>query len=191
MLGNIVERSSESKNLPPIPHAPTTSTSGFPTVLHRSQRPKRPSAFAAASASARQPRYTGVGKAVEARDIPSVITSEPVISEAGPSSGSLPAEDESTRVRNETGDENERKVKQMTAEERAEEVAELQGRFGSRVLEALKKRAEKRANGVSEDNGRPGKLGKLSNRRHHGESLHFSTGTCTYSSVKRPLKPAP
>lgn len=151
MLGNIVERPSQASQPPTAPRAPTTSTSGFPTILHRSQKPKRPSAFAAASA--RSAKNTFVGKAVEAEDIPKLAPSSPKDTssiEAGPSKPRIPAnggENEFARVKREIGDENSRRVAQMTDEERREEVAELQERFGAGVLDALRKRAEKRAAG--------------------------------------------
>ncbi|KAI9636872.1 putative cytoplasm protein [Dioszegia hungarica] len=153
MLGNIVERSSEAPRPPTAPRAPTESTSGFPTIVHRSQKPKRPSAFAAASA--RQARDTGVGRAVESTDIPK-ITASAVVSDgpaqAGPSkprSGGKEAE--YARMQQEIGDENRRKVEEMTFEEREEEVKDLEERFGSSVLLALRKRAEKRAGKAIEE----------------------------------------
>lgn len=77
-------------------------------------------------------------------------------SEAGPSrvshpltrSGPPPATaNEVDQVREQVDDENWQKVRGMDQEERQEEIDELQGRFGSKVMDALRARAEKRGKG--------------------------------------------
>lgn len=154
MLGNIVERSNGNPAPPSVPSSRTASTSGFPTIVHRSQKPKRPSAFAAASA--RQARDTGYGKAVDYSDIPHVgdkSSLQPSSSQAGPSKPRIidGEENEYSRIQRDVGDENLQRIAGMTMEEREEEIGELEERFGSSVMEALRKRAEKRARGGNDN----------------------------------------
>lgn len=177
MLGNIIERENTAPTPPSAPRASTASTSGFPTITHRSLRPKRSSAFAAASA--RQAKDTGVGRAVNPVDIPTIASSRASAGnasldqsdEAGPSTQRGRNEDEYTRIQREIGNQNQQRVEGMTEEERAEEIRDLEERFGSSVLVALRKRAMQRQ----------GK-GKAAQADNTGSQARKSPPSCTMSA---------
>ncbi|OCF56104.1 hypothetical protein L486_06045 [Kwoniella mangroviensis CBS 10435] len=139
MLKDIVERPSKP---PSAPSAPTPGGAGFPVAVHRSQRP---SAFAkarqqqAARQSGQTSRVIGEGKAVDL--VPSIGVSTTPHNEGVSSQGKL---SEMEQVRQSVEVENVRRVEGMSSAEREEEVEELKERFGSGIVDLMKKRKEAR-----------------------------------------------
>lgn len=158
MLRGIVERETAAPKAPTPPSAPSdpsSSSSGFPAIVHRSQRTtKRPSAFANRNAQS----GLHIGRGVDS--VPSVQAGPSSISagSAGPSNAKSNANagsstgagqdlsqlSEAERIRREVAAENTARVADMTSEEREQEAAELTERFGPGLMEAMRKRREKR-----------------------------------------------
>ncbi|WWC72877.1 uncharacterized protein I206_106841 [Kwoniella pini CBS 10737] len=138
MLKDIVERPSKPPVAPSAP-VPSSSSSGFPLAVHRSQRP---SAFAKArhsqAARAAGEQAAGQGKAVDVP--PTLHTSQPHRAH----SNSIDKLSEVEEVRRSVQDENARRVEGMTQIERDGEVEELKERFGSGIVELMRKRKEAR-----------------------------------------------
>ncbi|WVW79585.1 hypothetical protein I302_101554 [Kwoniella bestiolae CBS 10118] len=138
MLKDIVERPSKA---PSTPSAPAPGGVGFPIAVHRSQRP---SAFAK-SRQQQAARQAGVGsKAVgegRAVDIIPSIGISPRQDEGPSAQGQL---SEMEEVRRSVEAENTKRVEGMSNAEREEEVEELKERFGSGLMELMRKRKETR-----------------------------------------------
>ncbi|OJT04362.1 RNA polymerase II-associated protein 1 [Trametes pubescens] len=125
LIGSILERKPAAK--PSSPSQATTKT-GFPAVQHRSQ-----SAFARARRDGSKPGTERL------RDVP-IVQSSGVRSSVPPlphkpSSGSSKADD----WRSQMEEDNRRQVASMTEEERDQERAEILGKFGSNVVDVLRK----------------------------------------------------
>ncbi|WWD06966.1 hypothetical protein V865_005063 [Kwoniella europaea PYCC6329] len=139
MLKDIVERPSKP---PSAPSAPTPGGAGFPVAVHRSQRP---SAFAkarqqqAARQSGQTSKVVGEGKAVDV--VPSIGISTTPHNEGVSSQGNL---SEMEQVRRSVEVENTRRVEGMSSAEREDEVEELKERFGSGIVDLMRKRKEAR-----------------------------------------------
>ncbi|WWC98186.1 hypothetical protein V866_005077 [Kwoniella sp. B9012] len=139
MLKDIVERPSKP---PSAPSAPTPGGAGFPVAVHRSQRP---SAFAkarqqqAARQSGQTSKVVGEGKAVDV--VPSIGISTTPHNEGVSSQGNL---SEMEQVRRSVEVENTRRVEGMSSVEREDEVEELKERFGSGIVDLMRKRKEAR-----------------------------------------------
>ncbi|RXK37452.1 hypothetical protein M231_05275 [Tremella mesenterica] len=130
MLGDIKERSIIS----PPPEPPSQkSTGAFPKPNHRNQR----QTIHIGQCSLTSPRSI-----VNTNGIPGVSTHRPTYDGRNHL-------DEVGRIRTEVDEENKRRVESMTEEEREQEVEDLQQRFGSRLLDVLRTRAQLR--GFSRD----------------------------------------
>ncbi|WWC63804.1 uncharacterized protein I303_106409 [Kwoniella dejecticola CBS 10117] len=143
MLKDIVERSTKTPVAPSAP-IPGSSSSGFPAAVHRSHRP---SAFAKArqsqAARAAGEKVAGEGKAVDAP--PTIGTSRHTDSNISGSNRLSEVE----QIRKSVQDENLRRVEGMSQLEREEEVEELKERFGSEILELMRRRQQARSQGSS------------------------------------------
>ena len=135
MLKDIIEKPLVSSATPSPPKPPAPNSTGFPVPVHRSQRS---SAFVKARKAQRDlsegKQQAGYGKAVI--DVPIVQTF----------AGSLERETEWNPSREQIGKENMGRIESMSTVEREREIGELKDRFGSKVIEALRKRAEARQN---------------------------------------------
>ncbi|KAK4687310.1 RNA polymerase II-associated protein 1, partial [Tremellales sp. Uapishka_1] len=131
LVRDIVERSSGSSSQP-LPPQPSSSSSGFPTVQHRSLRPKPVSAFARAKKE-EETRKAGGRVLGEGR----IVESIPVVQFAA-------GRNEVEEVRKSVEAENARRVEDMGEEERQEEARELKERFGVGVVDVLRRRREAR-----------------------------------------------
>lgn len=138
ILRDIVERPTPTPPAsgPSVPISSSQSHNGFPTAVHRS---KAPSAFALARQKGLDTsRRLGQGRATD--HVPQIQIGEPSGSASTPEN-----------IRQSVQQENEQRIAGMTDDERQEEIGELEGRFGSVMLAALKKRAEDRKGKVKED----------------------------------------
>ncbi|WWC90986.1 uncharacterized protein L201_005925 [Kwoniella dendrophila CBS 6074] len=142
MLKDIVERPTKA---PDAPSAPSLSTTGFPVAVHRSQRP---SAFARArqqqsnrqnGAIGQHEKVVGEGKAVDI--VPTLGTSLPKSARDVEEAKRL---SEMEEVRKSVESENIRRVEEMSNLERREEIEELKERFGSGIMDLMRKRKEAR-----------------------------------------------
>ncbi|EIW66031.1 hypothetical protein TREMEDRAFT_65875 [Tremella mesenterica DSM 1558] len=130
MLGNIKERSSSIS--PPQP--PSIKSGGsFPRAIHRSNR--------------QNPISSPLDRSVHQ----TYVTPNPPLDKTPvrPTYDGRNHPDEVGRIRTEVNEENRRRVESMTEEEREQEVEDLQQRFGSRLLDLLRTRAQLR--GFSRD----------------------------------------
>ena len=160
MLRGIVERETAAPKAPTPPSAPSdpsSSSSGFPAIVHRFQRTtKRPSAFANRNAQSGLHIGRGVDSVPSVQAGPSSISAGSVgpsnakakaKASAGSSTGvgqDLSQMSEAERIRREVDAENTARVADMTSEEREQEAAELTERFGPGLMEAMRKRRDKR-----------------------------------------------
>lgn len=120
LIGSILERKPTAK--PSNPFQATTKT-GFPAVQHRSQ-----SAFARARRDGSKPGTERL------REVP-VVQSSVQPSQHKPFSGPSNADDWRAQME----EDNRKQVASMTEEERDQERAEIFGKFGSNVVDVLRK----------------------------------------------------
>ena len=163
LVGSIVERKSGSPAASRPPKLNGSEVTGFPAAKHRSQ-----SAFAKSR--------SGVSKsnvASRLRDVPVVERAQAASPAAGPSRIVSTTEGD---WRRQVEEENQRRVENMTAEEREQEQQEILERFGPNIAEVLRKAREARERGSSEPMAK--------------EALSVDTTLKSPSSEKRVIKSA-
>ncbi|WVO15366.1 hypothetical protein L204_103022 [Cryptococcus depauperatus] len=165
MLKDIIEKPLVTFVTPSPPNPPAPNSTGFPVPVHRSQRP---SAFVKARKAQRDlsegKQQAGYGKAVT--DVPTVQT---LTDDLGKETGW-------GQMREQIGKENMERIQSMSTVEREREVGELKDRFGSKVIEALRKRVEARQD-VAET--------KLSEIAGSSASIHLDQSFDLDNSLKR------
>lgn len=140
IVGKIVERSASSPDPTAPPRPPSAgSRQAFPPALHRSQRPPPTSRF-----------NVSLPKAGE--------SSRSVLREA-PEAKSYAELSEVEKIRQSVDEENNRRVAEMSREEREEEARELRDRFGPGLEELMRKRRQKRLATDREPAGAGGDIG--------------------------------
>lgn len=163
IVREVIERetpSSSSSSPPASPRPSQTGLNGFPSALHRSYKAHKSTSASSCGWKNEQDhaRDENVpGKVLSKNEETSVVRiyhvggTIGVGNEAGPSR--LPASltglpgGETDVISKEVVQENWQKIREMDKEQREEERKELEERFGSRVMNALRKRAKEKSEG--------------------------------------------
>ena len=143
LIGDVVERSTNSKKLKPPSTSGSGSSTGFPTAKHRSQSAfarARQARGASGSESSDNARVVEVPKVVPFRPSQSTSSSKPEpershISDSGPSSSA--ARDATWRTEMER--QNAEMVAQMSDDERGRHASEILDQLGPNMSELVQK----------------------------------------------------